>query len=96
MEMNNSGGQGGCYVKVNDLMVYYEESGEGKPLILLYGGGPALRESEIHKIIQEEEQLLQDSKTVLKRHNDERQSTLIHFNRFSVVATNMVTKIERL
>ena len=83
-------------MKVNDLTVYYEESGEGKPLILLHGGGPALRESEIHIIIQEEEQLLQDSKTLFKRHNDERQGTTIHFNRFSVVATNMITKIERL
>ncbi|MCJ7661229.1 MAG: hypothetical protein MUO67_18935 [Anaerolineales bacterium] len=83
-------------MKVNDLTVNNEESGEGKPLFLLHGGGPALSESEINKIIQEEKQLLQDSKTVLKRQNDERQSTLIHFNRFSVVATNMVTKIERL
>ena len=32
-------GQDGCYVKVNDLTVYYEESGVGMPLILLHGGG---------------------------------------------------------
>ena len=34
-----SDGPEGCYVKVNDLTVYYEESGIGEPLILLHGGG---------------------------------------------------------
>jgi len=38
MEMKNSGGQGGCYVKVNDPTFNYEESGEGKPLFVLHGG----------------------------------------------------------
>jgi len=70
-------------------------SGEAKALVCS-GSGLALRESEIHKIIQEEEQLLQDSRTEFKQHNDERQGTKIHFYRFSVVATNMINKIERL
>jgi len=39
MDLKMNDGQDGCYVKVNDLTVYYEKSGVGIPLILLHGGG---------------------------------------------------------